>query len=370
MSVPLPEPQFIERDGATILAEVIAAYEAETQAPLPPAHPFRLLLNIVAYRETLVRIAVQEAAKQNLPRYARYPMIDLLAELVGGSRLAAKPATTTMQFALAIVQVADVVVPAGYQVRTNDGRVIFAADADVTIPAGQLVSTGPATANQNGAIGNGYAPGQVSAIVTPLSPVPVTATNVTETDGGSASESTEALQRRFPTINDVAAVAGPGRLYKALALAAHPDVIDAAISTPEAGTVRVALLSRTGVPGTELLEAVEAALSPDDVRPMNDAVVVAACTEEDFSLSVELTELAPGLSEYDGITAAQRAIGEYLVERQNKLGLDLDELAARIKVTAEGLPNGVLGVSVVSPAEGEIGPDVWAHCSSIQVAVP
>ena len=46
-----------------------------------------LLINLVAYRESLLRIAIQEAAKQNLVNYALYPMLDYLGELVGVFRL-------------------------------------------------------------------------------------------------------------------------------------------------------------------------------------------------------------------------------------------------------------------------------------------
>lgn len=79
----LTEPDFIERDADKITAEMIAQYEAATGKTLYPAQAERLLIDLWAYREMLVRVAAQEAAKQNLVAFAREPMIDYLGELVG-----------------------------------------------------------------------------------------------------------------------------------------------------------------------------------------------------------------------------------------------------------------------------------------------
>ncbi|WP_176555960.1 baseplate J/gp47 family protein, partial [Escherichia coli] len=109
----LTEPDFIERDADKITAEMIAKYEADTGKTLYPAQAERLLIDLWAYREMLVRVAVQEAAKQNLVAFAREPMIDYLGELVGVYRLAAQPATTTLQFSVDEALAIDVLIPAG-----------------------------------------------------------------------------------------------------------------------------------------------------------------------------------------------------------------------------------------------------------------
>lgn len=126
----LTEPDFIERDADKITAEMIAKYEADTGKTLYPAQAERLLIDLWAYREMLVRVAVQEAAKQNLVAFAREPMIDYLGELVGVYRLAAQPATTTLQFSVDEALAIDVLIPAGTRVSASDS-VIFATDTDV-----------------------------------------------------------------------------------------------------------------------------------------------------------------------------------------------------------------------------------------------
>lgn len=79
----IAEPNFIDRDPAQITSEMIAQYEDASGKKLYPAQAERLLIDLFAYRENLVRIAIQEAAKQNLVAYSRAPMLDYLGELVG-----------------------------------------------------------------------------------------------------------------------------------------------------------------------------------------------------------------------------------------------------------------------------------------------
>lgn len=74
----IAEPNFIDRDPAQITSEMIAQYEDASGKKLYPAQAERLLIDLFAYRENLVRIAIQEAAKQNLVAYSRAPMLDYL----------------------------------------------------------------------------------------------------------------------------------------------------------------------------------------------------------------------------------------------------------------------------------------------------
>src|SRR5260370_22523285 len=97
----LPPPVFVnDADGLDpnkILADMIAEFEAASGRTLQPAQVERLLINLYAYRESLVRNAIQFAAEQNLLAFASFP-IDYLGQLLGVSRLASQPAVTTLQF--------------------------------------------------------------------------------------------------------------------------------------------------------------------------------------------------------------------------------------------------------------------------------
>ncbi|TXF11939.1 baseplate assembly protein [Pelomicrobium methylotrophicum] len=77
----------IPDDASAIRAEIAAAYEGATGKTLYPAQVESLLVDLIAYRETLLRAAINDAARQNLVRFARSPMLDYLGELVGVARL-------------------------------------------------------------------------------------------------------------------------------------------------------------------------------------------------------------------------------------------------------------------------------------------
>lgn len=121
----IAEPDFIDRDPAQITSEMIAQYEEASGKKLYPAQAERLLIDLFAYRENLVRIAIQEAAKQNLVAYSRAPMLDYLGELVGVHRLPAQAAKTTLQFSVTQAAKSNLVIPQGTRASASDS-VMFA----------------------------------------------------------------------------------------------------------------------------------------------------------------------------------------------------------------------------------------------------
>src|ERR1700691_6668819 len=100
----LPPPVFVnDADGLDpnkILTDMIAEFEAASGRTLQPAQVERLLINLYAYRESLVRNAIQYAGQQNLLAFAVFPMLDYLGQLLGVTRLAAQGAVTTLQFTM------------------------------------------------------------------------------------------------------------------------------------------------------------------------------------------------------------------------------------------------------------------------------
>ena len=83
----LAEPNFIDRDANKITAELVAKYEQLSGKPLYPAQADRLMIDVIAYREMLVRSAINEAAKQNLIAFANGVMLDYLGDFFGVVRL-------------------------------------------------------------------------------------------------------------------------------------------------------------------------------------------------------------------------------------------------------------------------------------------
>ena len=57
----LPEPNFIDRDPDVIIQEWIQLYEEKSGKTLQPAQLERLIIDVGAYRESVLRNKIQEA---------------------------------------------------------------------------------------------------------------------------------------------------------------------------------------------------------------------------------------------------------------------------------------------------------------------
>jgi hypothetical protein len=78
---------FIERNPQKVLEECIERYETLSGQVLHPATPERILIDILAYRESLLREAIQDACLQNTVDNARGEFLDALGRLLGVVRL-------------------------------------------------------------------------------------------------------------------------------------------------------------------------------------------------------------------------------------------------------------------------------------------
>lgn len=149
-------------------------------------------------------------------------------------------------------------------------------------------------------------------------------------------------------------VAGPRSSYVFHAKAAHPDVLDVAVTSPPPapGIVDVVILSRqgNGAPGAELLSAVETYLAREEIRPLTDQVVVRAANLIPVTIEAVLT-LFDGPSAAPVVAAANAALDEYLAARK-RLGSD---------ITISGLhaalhQPGVQRVTLMSPVANVVVP--------------
>lgn len=338
---------------------MIAQYETLTGRTLQPGQVERLIISVMAYRETLVRSAIQDAAEQNLLTYARFPMLDLLGELVGVTRLGAQAAQTTIQFTLTGVQAADVLVPAGTRVQSNDAKIIFATSGDLTIAAGQLTGNALAIAQTTGAAGDGYIAGQVSTLMDVIGFV-ASAANTDTTMGGADQESDDQLRARIQQAPESFSVAGSSGAYRYFALSVSADIIDVYVSSPTPGTVDVCVLTAEGIPSDELLADVLAALSADTVRPLSDTVTASAPASHDYAITATI-DPSQDADAATVMAAANAAASAYAADRAGGLGRDI--IASQV-IAALSVP-GVYRVTLVAPGDATLGGNEWAHCTAI-----
>lgn len=361
----LPEPNFIDRDSQAITAELIAQYEALTGKTLYPAQVERLLIDVIAYRETVVRLAIQEAAKQNLVAYARAPMLDYLGDLVGVTRLPAAAAKTTLRFSVTAALDTNLIIPAATRVDGGDGAVTFATDAEAILLAGNLTIDVAATATTPGAVGNGWQVGKINSLVDSLGAVDVAVSNVTIPAGGADEESDDRLRERIKLAPESFSNAGSTQAYRFHALRAHQSIVDVAVLSPAAGQVKLYPLTDSGLPTAETLALVEGTCSADKVRPLTDQVEALAPVKVDYSITAALTVYADADSA-SVLAQAQEKADAYVAERAAGLGRDI--VPSQI-IAALSVP-GVYQVSLTAPAALQaIAAHEWANCTAINLTV-
>jgi len=361
----LPEPSFIERDVNKITQEWIALYEQKTGKTLQPAQVERILIDVGVYRENLLRIAIQEAAKQNLVNFATYPMLDYLGELVGVTRLEPQYAKTVIRFAMNETRTFNVDIPEGSQIESKDGKVIFSTLDNAIIPAGQLYVDIPMRCEASGEIGNGYLPGEINNPVSNISDYIDSFSNIETTSGGAEEESDDSYRERIKQAPEQFSNAGSKGAYEFLAKSAHPDIIDVAVLSPSAGVVKVYPLTKDGNPQDPIINAVSAILNDDMKRPLTDNVIVEAPIKVDFAINTEVT-----VFDYaDQITVKveiESKLDSYISDMKSKLGKGIvpaQIISIILSVT------GVYNANLINPSYRSLVKNEWANCISRIVTI-
>ncbi|TAM00812.1 MAG: baseplate protein [Paraburkholderia sp.] len=368
----LPEPHFIDRDPQAITAEIVADYEKRSGKTLYPAQVEHLLIDLIAYRESLVRIGLQEAARQNLVAYARKPMLDYLGELVGVTRLPEQPARTTLRFGVAIPLAHDLLVPTGTRAESSDGAVIFMTSADAVLQAGQQFVDVGAICEADGIVGNGRAPGQINRLFDALDvrdDVEITVVNISPTDGGADEEEDDPLRERIVLAPENYSNAGHGEAYEARVRAVHQNIIDVAVLGPEDGLpdghVEAYPLTRDGLPGDDLLVLIEAQLNQRKRRPLTDYFRARMPQEVRYRIAAGLV-LLRGFDQDAVMSRALIAAQRYAQDRRSRLGRDLVRSQLNAALHVPGVYRVILNDTF---ADRELARHEWATCDDIDLAM-
>ena len=386
----LPAPVFVtDADGLDpnlILADMIAAFQSASGRTLYPAQVERLLINLYAYRESLVRAAIQYTGQQNLLAYASYPVIDYLGQLVGVTRLAGVAATCTLQFTLTGALTVSYTVAAGTEVGTSDGNFIFATSSALAIPAGSTTGSVQAACTATGSAANGYLPGQVDVLIGGDALI-ASVTNTTTTAGGSVIETDDHLRARIQAAPNQYSTAGPSGAYRFYALGADPTIIDAEVVSPAPGTVDVYVLTGPitlqpaasanpiGIASSAVIAEVVAALNASTVRPLCDTVNVYPVTEVDYTVTATLTlfsDADPSSTESAAYTAAQQLAINVASSVQNDIVPSQWVSALSVSGVYEAtvaVAANIAGAPVAPEPDGKIvlANGQWANCTAIEV---
>ncbi|EAP7475647.1 baseplate J/gp47 family protein [Salmonella enterica subsp. enterica serovar Ealing] len=363
MALVLADPVFVETDPEKITRELVEKYQADSGKTLYPAQDEMLLINLIAYRESLVRTAIQDASEQNLVAFSRAPMLDYLGELVGVYRLDAQAATTTLQFSLEFPAVQPVLIPAGTRVSASDS-VVFTTDEDTTLPAGSAQVSIHATCTLPGLAGNDWQPAQISNLMDDIGDgsLDFTVTNPSVSTGGTDPESDDHLRERILLAPESFSNAGSRGAYRFHAMSAHQDIVDVAVVRPEPGTVELYPLMSYGLPDQNLLDLVTGICSDEKVRPLTDTVQVKPPVKVDYSISASIRVYDDQDMELV-MKRADSAIRGWVARQSSRLGMDIipSQISAALSVP------GVYRVTLTLPEERVLADNEWAHCTGINL---
>ncbi|MDO8771917.1 MAG: baseplate J/gp47 family protein [Burkholderiaceae bacterium] len=366
----LPEPNFVDRDAEAVTRDLVRMYEELTGLTLYPAQAERLMVNVIAYRDKLMREAIQDAAKLNLVRFSRAPILDYLGENIGVPRLEAAPALCTLRFTFTNPPLVNTSLPAGTAVSAAGGgaggNLIFATTSPATVPAGSLTYDVVATCTTTGTAGNGYVAGQINKLVAAVPGLTVdTVENTNTTSAGADDEDDERLKQRIVLAPEQFSNAGSIEAYKFFSLGANANITDVAVVSPTPGEVAIYPLMRDGLPSLAVLDQVLAACNGERVRPLCDTVTANTPVARPFALNVQLT-MYSGADQGTARDLATKAANAYLARITSKLGIDV--VPSQIESAMDVY--GVYRVAVVSPAAPLVLEKTeWPQCTGVTITV-
>lgn len=356
MTTKLPEPNFIDRDPDIITKEWVELYEKKSGKVLQPAQIERLMIDVGAYRETVLRMKIQETAKKNLLSYAPLEILEHIGEPLGVRKLLANCSITTLKFSVDEPLDFDFKIKTGSEVESKDGLVIFQTTEDVILKAGQTSVTVEAICETPGIVGNNYIIGSINNLITPLSYIS-TVENITVSSGGADDEDADGLRERIRQAPEKFSNAGSRGAYRYHTLSAHQSIIDVAINSPSAGVVNIYPLTKDGNPSEEILEIVEKYLNEDKIRPLTDKVQVLSPEKKDFSI-IATIYLYQDADETSVMTTINAKLEEYKLLLKEKLGKNVVQTQI---IAILNSVYGVFKVEIESPEDIEVSEFQWAN---------
>ena len=362
----LPAISFAQGDAADVEAAVISAYERLAGVTLQRADPVRLFLESLAYVITVQNNVIDLAGKQNLLAFASGGHLDHLGALMGVTRIPAQPARCTLRFSVGEVLAFTLPIPAGTRVSTQDGKIAFATELSVEIPAGELSVDVPARAAEAGLAASGLVAGQVCRLVDPL-PHIVSAVNVTATAEGADVEDDARLRERIRLAPESYTVAGSAGQYEARVLEVSADILAVSVHTPEPGVVDVRFVLAGGeLPDADMIALVRDHLNAETVRPLTDKVLVGAPDVVEYAIAgtwyltrADSALLGPVAQ------AVARAVEEFRVWQRSAPGRDINPT----RLVAMLHEAGAKRVELASPVFTELTGTQIARETTVEIAL-
>lgn len=320
-----PEYQFIPTDTDAVTELVTAVYEKITGTSVRPGSPERLFIQWVGSVLVQERVLSNYAANQNIPSRAEGENLDALAALTNcRPRPEAERAVCTMRFFISQAQTSAILIPTGTRV-TDAGGLVWETFADAYVSIGELSADVPVRCQTAGTAGNGRKPGQISAIVD-LYDYYDHCENITVSDGGADRATDEEYYELMRASMDSYSCAGAKGGYIYFAKQVSTEIADVIAASPTPGVVKLYVLMKDGtLAGEEIKNAVLAACSADDVRPLTDLVTVEDAETVEYHVAFTYYTQKGTVKSAAQIAAdVQAAVDAYTAWQGARLGRDIN----------------------------------------------
>ncbi len=362
----LPDINFVELDKDEVEKEVFDLYYTITgRSELAKGDPVRLFLLFIVNLIILLLNKLNDTGRMNLLKHSRDDYLEGLGALVGTTRLPASGASVILQITLSEARTKETIIPQGTRVSPIEGDIYFATTKDVLIIAGETTAQVTAVCTENGAMGNGYKPGEINKIVDPVAYV-ASMVNISTSEGGADVESDDSLRERIFEAPESYSCAGPEGAYSYYAKSMSNAVIDVATLSPAPGEVRVVILLTGGtIPKGTVLTEIEEKLSQRNIRPLTDNLFVTPPDPINYDINFQYWLTADA----DAAKVSAKvweAVEAYRLWQRTKLGRDInpDELIYMLKDIS-----GVKRVNIISPSFTVLTASQVAQEQSINVAL-
>jgi len=323
--VVLPEINFLETDAQRLATDIISTYENLDGRKLAQADPLRLIFLSCASVITKQNVAINDAAKQNLLRYARGDVLKHRGAEWDTPILEATAATTTLRMHLSTPLSTSRIIKNGDLLATsNEGAIFFASTHDVVIETTDLSVDINLKCTTTGPEGNDFAIGEINSLVKPL-PYIDRVENITVSAGGALEEDVESYRNRIYLAPEKLSNAGPSGAYEYYAKSASALINDVFVDSPEPGYVNISILLQNGaLPTQEIIDAVYVKVNDRTVRPLTDFVTVGAPETITYDLDVTYYIETNAVDKTLIHQRIEQAIDDYEKWQSSKIGRDIN----------------------------------------------
>lgn len=268
---------------------------------------------------------VDNGLRMQTLRYAVGDYLDILGEQRSCPRIEATKAHATVTITTNATGKTDLL-EAGTTM-TADGELFYALVEDFVITGYQQTATVEVVAARAGSAGNGLLSG-VQMQLSVSNPAVNSIVSASDASGGNEREEDETYRERIREYGLASVSTGPQRQYEAAAKAVSSEILDARAINLGAGSVGVYVILASDTGAAALLQAIAAALSAEDVRPLTDSVSVYQATDVSYTLNVKYS--ADNSSATNAAIAA--AVSSYQEWQENTIGraFNPDRLMAAI----------------------------------------